>query len=77
MEQSGAIQLDGGSGGIEVSGAAMITELANGDERTGGKVRKDVCSAGAGRKAWQVESGGVAGAENATIGYNDGNAGIG
>ena len=42
MEQSGAIQLDGGSGGIEVSGAAMITELANGDERTGGKVRKDV-----------------------------------
>jgi hypothetical protein len=51
MEQSGAIELDGGSGGIKVSGAAMITELANRDERTGGKVRKDVCSAGAGRKA--------------------------
>jgi hypothetical protein len=56
----------------------MITELANGDERTGGKVRKDVCRAGAGRKAWQVESDGVAGVENATIGYNhDGSAGIG
>jgi hypothetical protein len=77
MEQSGAIQLDGGSGGIEVSGAAMVTELANGDERAGGKVRKDVCSAGAGRQAWQVESGCVGGAENATIGNNDGNAGIG
>ena len=51
MEQSGAIELDGGSGGIKVSGAAMITELANRDERTGGKVWKDVCCAGAGRKA--------------------------
>jgi hypothetical protein len=52
MEQSGVTELNGGSGGIEVSGAAMITELANRDERARGKVWKDVCSAGAARKAW-------------------------
>ncbi len=42
MEQGGAIELDGGSGGIKVSGAAMVTELANRDEITRGKMGKDI-----------------------------------
>jgi hypothetical protein len=35
-----------------------------------------LCRAGAGRKAWQVKSGGVTGAQNLAVGYNDGDAGI-
>ncbi len=51
IEQSGAMELDRGSGGVKVRGAAVIAELADRDERSGGKVRKDVCRASAGRKA--------------------------
>ena len=35
-----------------------------------------MCIAGAGRKAWQVKNGSVNGAQNATVGYNDRDAGI-
>ena len=40
-------------------------------------MRKDVCRAGTGGKAWKVQSCSVTGAQHAAVGDNDGDAGIG
>jgi hypothetical protein len=47
-EQSGAVELDSRGGGIKMSGAAMVAELADGDKGSRCKLGKDMGEAGSG-----------------------------
>ena len=51
-ENGGAVELDRGGSGVEVGGASMVAEWANGDEGARGEVWKDVGGAGGGREGW-------------------------
>jgi hypothetical protein len=61
-------------GGRENGVAAMVTELTDGEEGSGGQIREKVAATGFGRDEWKWKIGGVGGGHGRPIGkqYSDG-----
>jgi hypothetical protein len=70
-KKQGGVPVDVESGGGECGCAAVVTELANGDEGVGSEAGKDVGLASCRGKTREVESGRVAGTEGIAIGNTD------
>jgi hypothetical protein len=71
-KKQGGVSVDVESGGGECGGAAVVTELANGNEGVGSEARKDVSLASSRGKTREVESCRVAGTEGSAVGNTDG-----
>jgi hypothetical protein len=70
-KKQGGVPVDVESGGGERGGAAVVAELANGNEGVGSKARKDVSLASGRGKTREVKSGRVAGTEGSAVGNAD------
>jgi hypothetical protein len=71
-KKQGGVPVDVELGGGECGSAAVVTELANGNEGVGSEAGKDVSLASCRGKTREVESGRVAGTEGSAIGNTDG-----
>jgi hypothetical protein len=71
-EEQGGVPVDVEAGGGECGGAAVVTELSDGDEGVGSEAGKDVSLASGRGKTREVESRRVAGTEGSAVGNTDG-----
>jgi hypothetical protein len=70
-KKQGGVPVDVESCGGECGGAAVVTELSDGDEGVGSEAGKDVSLASGRGKTREVESGCVAGTQGSAVGNAD------
>ena len=71
------VEFDGDGGGGESCDAAVVAEGANGNERAGSERRKYMSLACGRREKGYFEEGGVGGRDGASVGEDNGDAGVG